>query len=155
MTITETTTGETITMHLELDIFGQYYAAELDGRTRYAIIDGLLWWAIKRMHESFTMEVQRHGFTFMHDGEPVTTCDALLHYLFHLDFANTSPEQAIRAMHTVRRSLATITPLAITAPMKDLLQQLQSTARILSDRLEHAGEALHGVEGVLKHQDAA
>ncbi len=155
MTITETTTGETITMHLELDILGQYHAAELDGRARYAIIDGLLWWAIKHMHEAFTLEVQRHGFTFMHDGETVTTCESLLHYVFHLDFANSSDEQACRATKLVCRSLATITALAITQPMRDLMQQLQSTAAILQERLERPGDALHGVEGILKHQDAA
>lgn len=155
MTITETTTGETITMHLELDIFGQYHGAQLDGRARYAIIDGLLWWAIKHMHEAFTLEVLRHGFTFKHDGETVTTSEALLHYLYHLDFPNTSEEEAQRAMRTVCRSLATITPLAITQPMRDLLQQLQSTAAILQERLVRPGDALHGVEGILKHQDAA
>jgi len=155
MTITETTTGETITMHLELDIFGQYHGAELDGRARYAIIDGLLWWAIRRMHEAFTYQVGLQGFTFRHDGEIVTECELLLHSLDSFDFANSPQPKAQRALHKTLDILDRIAPLAITPGMKDLLQQLQSTARILQERLQHRGEALRGVEGILKHQDAA
>ena len=152
MTITETTTGETIAMHLELDIMGQYHGAQLDGRARYAIIDGLLWWAIKHQVDAFT---KRALETFFTSGKAMITAESLNHYVWHLDFHNTEQPQAARIMTTVRQALMDIEPLATTAPMKDLLQQLQSTARILQERLQHPGEALHGVEGILKHQDAA
>jgi len=153
MTITETITGEGITMHLELDILGQYHGAQLDGRARYAIIDGLLWWAIQHQVDAFTKRALE-TFSIL-NGPAMNTAESLDHYVWHLDWANTGSEQARRILTTVRIALVDMEPLAMDAPMKELLQQLQSTARILADRMDHAGEALHGVERIMKHQDAA
>lgn len=152
MRLTETVTGERITMRMVLDILGTYYAAELDGRTRYAVIDGLLWWAIRRQVDAFAHLALAQAKP---DAVALNTAESLNHYVWHLDFENTSNTMAVRIMVTVAMAVEKLAPLATDEKAATLLDQLERTVKILQQRMDDPGAALLGVEDFIQPSYAA
>lgn len=150
------TPSEHVTITVRIDLFGAEHSATLSGRFRYAVLDGLLWWTLNRYMGAFVahcMPMVHHAdmeqASALHDGE------ALVHYVYTAPFAEADDARALRIMAFIGRHLPTLAVLATTPELVALHDRMLLLAETLKDRLDHPGEALHGVEGILKHQDAA
>lgn len=152
MTITETSTGDMLTMRIDIATLSGPANASLHGRMRYAIIDGLLWWALGRKLDALVAAAMR--LPIHHNEEQAQALhvgEALVAYVTTTPWEESDDDRAARIYRTMRQRLPELAPLCALG-QDHAREHSEATAlvELLQARLAHPGDAGHGLDGILQ-----
>ena len=156
MNITETVVGKMHTMHLTDNSLTGPISATLSGieQHRYALIDGLIWYAIGRKLEALWSKFQSvkatHANQHSHD-----VAQGLLIYVHTVPFHESTEERQLRIAHTIGKhvpELATLAEEVRDPEAQAEVRRLRRLVESLRSRIEHPGDAGHGLEGIITHE---
>jgi len=158
-TITLHEQGHTFTAKLNATAMGAPIMASLAGTTKYALIDGLLWWAINRKLEAMVATSMGNPAAADHDeatrqGRAQAHGEQLVHRVFTTPFHSHSDERQAAIVAYINKELPALQPLTVGNPhaatAKAELAELMELCTILHDRINHPAEALRGMDTILK-----
>lgn len=151
MTITEHTHGAMLTLSMEFGTMKGRLSATLSGHTRCAIIDGLLWWALNRKLDALVaacMPLPIHAS--MEHAQALHEGERLVHYVHYTPWHMEEEKRQLKVCTTVDTHIPELAPLAALGPDHQReYQELKALATLLRSRIQHPGEAYHGLEGII------
>lgn len=156
MNIKETVIGKMHTMHLTDTSINGTISATLSGieQHRYALIDGLIWYAIGRKLEALWEKFQTVERTIAtKHGHEVAS--ALVQYVHTVPFHELPEERQKRIAHTITKhvpELATLAKRVRDPNTESEVASVMRLAELLASRIEHPHDAGHGLEGIITHE---
>lgn len=151
MKITEHTHGDMLTLSIDFGSMNGRMNATLSGHARYAIIDGLLWWAMNRKVDALVaacMPLPIHAS--MEYAYALQVGESLVSELTLSRFECSSDEQALEGMAYIKGRLDHLAPLAELGPDHQReYRELVALTTLLRERIQHPGAAYHGLDDIM------
>lgn len=154
MKLYRTLTAEAVTIRVEATSLLGPISATLIAPAPHTgpVVDGLLWWALDRKLDAF---LAHHVGTDDPISENVLFKGVqLLHYVQTVPYHESTRQRAQRIGNTILKDLPELATLVSTVPDPDGRAQaehaeLVELAHLIRDRVNHEGDALHGLDGMI------
>lgn len=150
--------GGMITVRLHSTAMASPISATLSGPYLYALVDGLLWWCINRKLDSLVAcamgqpapanrdEALRFGNSLANGEELVMQC-------FTTPFHEHDEQRQERILAYLHKHLPSLNAMAQHGPHRATsmaeLAELMELCTLLQQRIQHSGEAMHGIGGMI------
>jgi hypothetical protein len=162
--ITITEHGPMYTVDIHSTTMGSPISATMSDSYLYAVIDGMLWWAINRKLDSVVAVCMDQPAPTERDahlqfGHAVASGKELVMHVFTTPWHEHQEERQARIVRYIRHEVPKLQPMVSHGPhapmAKAELAEIIELCTLLEDRIAHSGEAMHGLQGMVTINKAA
>lgn len=149
--------GTMFTVRINGTAMGSAITASISGPILYALVDGLLWWGINRKLDALVACAMGQPAPTQRDqalafGSARAEGEEMVMHCFTSPFHEQDEERQLRITTYLTRHLPNLHPIADHGPhsptARTELAELHELVQLLSQRIIHSGQAMHGIEGM-------